>query len=191
MCLFADDTALYLTMEGADNSSTLQQDLDRLSRWEIAWDMEFNPSKCQVVQVTGSRNPISASLYSQRDIPIDLGCHHDQFFRHGVASSCHRDERDSWQDAQVFSARHCSHTLSETLIRPRILLPFIETHGLGGSVGCAVRLETRRSRVQPPSSVTFFRGDWSWNIFYGHSLPSADSRRAVVSVWRKNVHNTG
>ena len=35
------------------------------------------------------------------------------------------------------------------------------------------------------------RGDWSWNIFYGHSLPSADSRRAVVSFWRKNVHNTG
>ena len=64
--------------------------------------------------------------------------------------------------------------------------------GLGGSVGCAVRLETRKSRVQPPPrSATFFRGDWSWNIFYGHSLPSADSRRAVVSFWRKNVHNTG
>ena len=64
--------------------------------------------------------------------------------------------------------------------------------GLGGSVGCAVRLETRRSRVQPPTrSATLFRGDWSWNIFYGHSLPSADSRMAVVSFWRKNVHNTG
>ena len=35
----------------------------------------------------------------------------------------------------------------------------------------------------------------SWRLimkyFYGHSLPSADSRRAVVSFWRKNVHNTG
>ena len=50
----------------------------------------------------------------------------------------------------------------------------------------------QRSRVHPPPrSATFFRGDWSWNIFYGHSLPSADSRRAVVSFWRKNVHNTG
>ena len=58
--------------------------------------------------------------------------------------------------------------------------------GLGGSVGCAVRLETRRSRVQPPPrSATFFRGDWSWNIFYGHSLPSADSRRAVVKFLAK------
>ena len=71
----------------------------------------------------------------------------------------------------------------------RLTSPF---RGLGGSVGCAVRLETRRSRVQhPPRSATFFRGDWSWNIFYGHSLPSAVSRRAVVSFWRKNVHNTG
>ena len=34
--------------------------------------------------------------------------------------------------------------------------------GLGGSVGCAVRLETRRSRVQPPlRSANFFHGDWS------------------------------
>ena len=64
--------------------------------------------------------------------------------------------------------------------------------GLDGSVGCALRLETRRSRVQPPPrSATFFHGDWLWNIFYGHSLPSADSRRAFVSFWRKNVHNTG
>ena len=63
---------------------------------------------------------------------------------------------------------------------------------LGGSVGCAVLLETRRSRVQtPPRSATFFHGDWSWNIFYGHSLPSADSRRAVVSFCRKNVHIRG
>ena len=32
--------------------------------------------------------------------------------------------------------------------------------GLGGSVGCAVGLETRRSRVQPSlRSATFFRRD--------------------------------
>ena len=41
--------------------------------------------------------------------------------------------------------------------------------------------------------------DLSWHthvdamaaILYGHSLPSTDSRRTVVSFWRKNVHNTG
>ena len=55
-----------------------------------------------------------------------------------------------------------------------------------------VRLETRRLWVRPPPrSPTFFHGDWSWNIFYGHSLPSADSRSAVVSFWRKNVRSSG
>ena len=82
------------------------------------------------------------------------------------------------------------HILIFTLISTFFYM--VQCAGLGGSVGCAVRLETRRSRVQPPPrSATFFRGDWSWNIFYGHSLPSADSKRAVVSFWRKNVHNTG
>ena len=36
----------------------------------------------------------------------------------------------------------------------------------------------------------FLRGYWSWNIFYGQSLASAHSRRAVVSFWRKDVHKT-
>ena len=33
----------------------------------------------------------------------------------------------------------------------------------------------------PAGSATFVCGDWSWNIFYDHFHPSADSRRAVVS----------
>ena len=54
--LFADDTAVYLTIGGADDGKVLQNDLDRLSVWKDRWDMEFNPSKCQVVQVTSSKN---------------------------------------------------------------------------------------------------------------------------------------
>ena len=51
--LFADDTALYLTLESEDDNSTLQNDRNILSAWETKWDMGFNPSKCQVVHVTG------------------------------------------------------------------------------------------------------------------------------------------
>ena len=43
MRLFADDTALYLTIEKEDESSALQTDLDILSAWETSWDMDFNP----------------------------------------------------------------------------------------------------------------------------------------------------
>ena len=53
--LFADDTAVYLTIGGAEEGKVLQIDLDRLSVWDDRWDMEFNPSKCQVVRVTSSR----------------------------------------------------------------------------------------------------------------------------------------
>ena len=59
--LFADDTAVYLTIGGADDGKVLQNDLDRLSVWEDRWDMEFNPSKCQVVQVTSSKNLINTA----------------------------------------------------------------------------------------------------------------------------------
>ena len=41
--LFADDTALYLTIKGEEDSSALQKDLDLLSVWEKKWDMQFNP----------------------------------------------------------------------------------------------------------------------------------------------------
>ena len=56
-------------------------------------------------------------------------------------------------------------------------------NGLGGSVGCAVWLETRRSRVQSPQrSATFFRGDWSMNIFHVIlSLPLIQEGQLSVS----------
>ena len=62
--LFGDDTALYLTMESEDDSSALQTDLDILSTWESRWDMEFNPSRCQVVHVTGTiKSPVKRLYY--------------------------------------------------------------------------------------------------------------------------------
>ena len=57
--LFTGDTAVYLTMDGADGGRVLQTDLDTLYVWESGWNMEFNPSKCQLARVTTSRNPIN------------------------------------------------------------------------------------------------------------------------------------
>ena len=56
--LFADDTAVYLTVQGKNDSDRLQRNLDYLQEWEVKWDMEFSPSKCQVIHITRSRNPI-------------------------------------------------------------------------------------------------------------------------------------
>ena len=68
--LFADDTAVYLTVQGQADSKKLQNDLDILQEWEREWDMEFNPSKCQVVHITRSRRPINTS-YSMHGQVLD------------------------------------------------------------------------------------------------------------------------
>ena len=60
--------------------------------------------------------------------------------------------------------------------------------GRASSVGCAYRLVKRWSRVRSSLPAHSFVEIWSWKKFYDHSLPSADSGRAVVSYWRKNVH---
>ena len=56
--LFADDTAAYLAITKLSDSEQLQADLDILQDWELRWDMQFNPSKCQVIHITRLRSPI-------------------------------------------------------------------------------------------------------------------------------------
>ena len=57
--LFADDTAIYLAVGKQNNPQQLQDDLDQLQKWEELWDMEFNPGKCVVMHIAGSKPPIN------------------------------------------------------------------------------------------------------------------------------------
>ena len=84
--LFADDTVVYVTINKHEDSKALQSDLHSLESWEANWDMEFNPSKCQVIHISTSRNHIdttytlhgqvlettSLARYLGVDIAIDL-----------------------------------------------------------------------------------------------------------------------
>jgi len=56
--LFADGNALYLTISISSQSEILHKDLDNLERWSHKWDMEFNPSKCQVFHIIMSKYQI-------------------------------------------------------------------------------------------------------------------------------------
>ena len=90
VCLLADDTAVYLTVQGPNDSERLQSDLKVLQEWEKKWDIEFNPSKCQVLHITWSLNSIrytytmhgqtlqsvENTLYLGVDISSDLGFSH-------------------------------------------------------------------------------------------------------------------
>ena len=107
---------------------------------------------------------------------------------HGTLLSTSRCPYLDISDLQNWGKNNQQPHFTYVILTPEVRDILKISAGLGGSVGCAVRLETRRSRVQPPPrSATFFHGDRSWNTFYGHSLPSADSRRVVVSFWQKNV----
>ena len=55
--LFADDSALYRKIITPEDHLILQQDLDSLQKWEIEWDMEFHPGKCQLLQITKKKKP--------------------------------------------------------------------------------------------------------------------------------------
>ena len=63
----------------------------------------------------------------------------------------------------------------------RVLLPKTRA-GRGSSSGCGRRFDPH---IRQHSFVEIC----SWKHSYGHSLPSTNSRRAVVSYWWKNVHN--
>ena len=68
--LFADDTAIYLALTVSSHSSHLQHDLLQLQKWEEKWDMSFNPSKCQVIQITKRKTPIP-TYYTLHNIILD------------------------------------------------------------------------------------------------------------------------
>ncbi|MES9880859.1 MAG: reverse transcriptase family protein [Sedimenticola sp.] len=59
--LFADDTAVYITIRHEDDGKTLQHDLDTLQVWEKNWDMHFNPSKCQILHISRTKSPVTSS----------------------------------------------------------------------------------------------------------------------------------
>ena len=58
--LFADDTAIYLTIENKNDSETLQRNLGRLQAWECKKDME-----CQIIRMTTARTPIDTQYILQ------------------------------------------------------------------------------------------------------------------------------
>ena len=67
--LFADDTILYRHTNKAHDVHILQEDLNRLEKWEETWQMSFNVKKCEHLQVTLKKNPVVAS-FKLHDLPL-------------------------------------------------------------------------------------------------------------------------
>ena len=71
---FADDSLLYLTVNGARENRQLQEDLSALEEWERVWQMSSNPSKFSVIRITsGKKKKESLSIYLQAPQPGPRG----------------------------------------------------------------------------------------------------------------------
>ena len=57
--LFADDSVLNRRIYRASDMQSLQNDMDNLLQWEQDWQMEFHPSKCQLLRITNKRKPFA------------------------------------------------------------------------------------------------------------------------------------
>ena len=77
--LFVDDTKCYRTQRSSQNHLMLQYDLNGLISWSYDWDLNFNPSKCDVLKISRKRNPafrnytIEANALGETNSVKDLG----------------------------------------------------------------------------------------------------------------------
>ena len=53
--LFADDCLVYRRIHSLQDQLTLQEDLNNLHCWATRWGMNFNPSKCHIMQIAWAK----------------------------------------------------------------------------------------------------------------------------------------
>ena len=61
--LFADDCLVYRPICPEANQVVLQQDLSALVLWGDTWDLHFNATKCNIMPLSRSRDPLT-HMYS-------------------------------------------------------------------------------------------------------------------------------
>ena len=57
--LFADECLLYISVKTQQDQQQLQSDLHSLERWATKWGKRFNATKCYIMSIHRSRNPLT------------------------------------------------------------------------------------------------------------------------------------
>jgi len=68
--LFADDLKRYRVFNIGDNSSYLQQSIDKLVNWSKLWQIQINSNKCHVFPIRTKSNLNTSSRYTLSDYPL-------------------------------------------------------------------------------------------------------------------------
>ena len=77
---FADDTKLGINVAKEENTSLMQESLDKIGEWSDIWQMPFNVNKCKVMHI-GHKNPqkdysLQGTVRHSTDSEIKFGCHY-------------------------------------------------------------------------------------------------------------------
>ena len=67
--LFADDILIYRPIYSQSDQKILQDDLTTLIKWANEWQMDFNVSKCNILQVT-TRHTTKKFTYQMNGVPL-------------------------------------------------------------------------------------------------------------------------
>ena len=67
--LFADDSLLYLTVNGAKGNNQFQEDLLAMEEWERVWQMSFNPSKWSIIRITSGKKK-QKNVFQSTVVPV-------------------------------------------------------------------------------------------------------------------------
>ena len=69
--LFADDCLIYRPIHSNDDHDKLHQDLNSLTRWATTWQMEFNVTKCNIIQLSKGHKK-SHFTYTMGSVPLTV-----------------------------------------------------------------------------------------------------------------------
>ena len=61
--LFADDTLLYGVVVEDSDCDNRQDDLNKLEIWQNEWQIQFNPSKCNIICISNKQRPPQRSYF--------------------------------------------------------------------------------------------------------------------------------
>ena len=76
---FADDCLLYRRLQNNADCCQLQEDLDKLHKWEQKWQIAFNADKCEVIRITNKKRPLCSDYFihnqklSLRNLGVTIG----------------------------------------------------------------------------------------------------------------------
>ena len=128
--LFADDTLLYGMVVDDSDCDKLQDDLSKLEHWQHLWQMEFNPSKCNIICISTKQKPpkrkytFCGSVLEQVDSTSYLGItinsklkwsHHISSISSNASKSLGLIRRNLWN-----CPRKVRETAYTSIVRPKL-----------------------------------------------------------------------